>query len=157
MWEPLNQPYKFKLLILFLSHSRLSWLGCETLSCAHDTISAIIISQQLQQPAMGLNKTGPVTSQSWTGEGLIRSYLSLLKYCLLMEPREMQPLSSAVNPRWTQQAPLDSSKLMVTQMTLVKPGDSKNKTERRECWENTCREVKGDSVGSEINTCWWWQ
>lgn len=67
-----------------------SWhqeMGCETLSCAHDTISAIIISQQLQQPAMGLNKTGPVTSQSWTGEGLIRPYLSLFKYCLLMEPK----------------------------------------------------------------------
>lgn len=72
--------------------------GCEILSCAQDTVSASIISQQLQQPAMALNKTWPVTRQSWIGEGLIRPHTPYLNIAYRWNTREMQLLSSAMSP-----------------------------------------------------------
>lgn len=69
--------------------------GCEILSCAHDTISASIISQQLKQPAMALNKA---SRQSWIGEGLIRPYTPYLNIVYRWDTREMQPLFSAMSP-----------------------------------------------------------
>lgn len=79
--------------------------SCGIPSSGHETVIGIMITQHMWLPALGLHKTRPGNRQSWTGERLRRSYLSLLNTCFFYGfsriqsrslPSVMYPLMSLV-------------------------------------------------------------
>ena len=50
------------------------------LSAGHDVVLENLISEQIQSPILGLNKIGPVNSQSWNGKGSMRPYPFQMNY-----------------------------------------------------------------------------
>lgn len=120
------------------------------LSSGCDVAIANMTSQQPQQSALGLDKAGPIGSQSWIDEGLMGPYTSLLNFWQLMNSgkRSNHGLHCVPNDESTRFQWLCPNLWPHSQLKIR--GPQNNTTKAKGYGKGTCREEEGMTGLGEI-------